>query len=107
MKVIILCFLLVVFCFSASVPCTQYQSTTFGNASDCSIARKDAQTITWGAVINFKVDSKWTASSYSNVLADMGSPRVPIGPSKSDCASKEGSYTKGQSVLINCTQAFS
>lgn len=107
LKVFSICLILIVACFTASVPCTQNQATSFGNATDCTIVRVDSQTITWGAVINFKVDSKWSAASYSNVLADMTSPRMPIAPSKSNCISKEGSYTKGQNVLINCTQAFS
>jgi len=58
-------------------------------------------------LINFKADSKWSSTSYSNVFADMTNLRVLIAPSKSNCVSKEGSFTKGQNVLINCTQAFS
>lgn len=101
-----LCLLLAVVAFSASVPCTQYQASKNGNASDCSITRVDALTISWGARINFNVNFSWSSKSYANVLADMGSPRLPISPSKSSCESKAGSYTKGQSVLINCTQSF-
>jgi hypothetical protein len=106
MKVLILCFLLAAFSFSASVPCTQSQASSLGTASDCAIDRTGATTLTWGAKINFKAAVKWTAASYSNVLAYPSSPRVPIGPSKSQCKSAEGSYTAGQSVLITCSQAF-
>lgn len=98
--------LLVALAFSVSVPCTQYQSSSFGTASNCSISRLDAKSISWGAQINFNQTYKWADNSYSNVLADMSSPRLPIAPSSSKCESKAGSYTKGQSVLINCTQAF-
>jgi hypothetical protein len=98
--------LLVALAISASVPCTQYQASKFGTASSCSISRVDSLTITWGAQINFSADFKWADNSYSNVLADMSSPRLPIGPKASKCDSKTGSYSKGQSVLINCTQAF-
>jgi hypothetical protein len=100
------CLLLAV-ALSVSVPCTQYQASKNGNASDCSITRVDSVTISWGARINFNVNFSWTSKSYSNVLADMGSPKLPISPSKSSCESKAGSYTKGQSVLLNCTQSFS
>jgi hypothetical protein len=92
--------------FSASVPCTQYQSSTFGNATDCSINRIDAKSLSWGAQINFKVDFKWNDTSYSNVLADMSSPKLPIPPSSSKCTTKPGSYAKGSSVVVNCTQGF-
>lgn len=37
----------------------------------------------------------------------MGSPRLPINPDSSKCTTKEGKYSKGQSVLVNCTQSFS
>lgn len=37
----------------------------------------------------------------------MTSPRLPIGPSKSQCSTKAAKYTAGQSVLVNCTQSFS
>lgn len=103
----ILCLLLVAGALAASVPCAQYQASKFGNATDCTISRVDAQTLSWGAVINFKASFNWTSKSYSNVLADMSSPRVPIGPSKSNCVSKEGTYSSGQNVVINCTQGFS
>lgn len=99
--------LLIVGIFSVSVPCTQYQASQFGNASDCSIARVDSLTISWGARVNFKTTFSWKDTSASNVLADMSSPRLPIGPSKSSCSTKAGSYTAGQSVLVNCTQSFS
>lgn len=102
-----LCLLFAVVALSASVPCTQYQASKNGNATDCSISRVDSQTISWGARINFNVNFNWTSKSYANVLADMGSPKLPISPSKSSCDSKAGSYSKGQSVLINCTQSFS
>lgn len=36
----------------------------------------------------------------------MGSPRLPIAPASSKCQTKEGSYSKGQSVTVSCTQAF-
>jgi hypothetical protein len=99
--------LLVVTIFAASVPCTQYQSSNFGTASDCSINRVDSLSISWGAKINFKTNYSWKDNSVANVLADTGSPRLPIGPSKSQCSTKAGSYTAGQSVLVNCTQSFS
>lgn len=102
-----LCLLLAVIAFSASVPCTQYQASKNGNATDCSISRVDANTISWGARINFNVNFSWSAKSVANVLADMGSPRLPISPSKSNCDTKAGTYTKGQSVIVNCTQSFS
>lgn len=98
---------LIAITLSASVPCTQYQASKNGNATDCSISRVDATTISWGARINFNVNFSWTAKSYSNVLADMSSPKLPISPSKSNCDTKAGTYTKGQSVLVNCTQSFS
>ena len=91
---------------SASVPCTQYQSSKLGTASNCTINRDGPKSISWSAQINFNADFKWTDSSASNVLADMGSPRLPISPSTSKCQTKAGSYTKGQSVTFSCTQAF-
>jgi hypothetical protein len=36
----------------------------------------------------------------------MGSPRLPIGPSKSNCTTTPGSYKSGDSVVMNCTQVF-
>jgi hypothetical protein len=102
-----LCLLLAAIAFSASVPCTQYQASKNGNASDCSISRVDANTISWGARISFNVNFSWSAKSVANVLADMGSPRLPISPSKSSCDTKAGAYSKGQSVIVNCTQSFS
>lgn len=91
---------------TVSVPCTQYQASNFGTASNCTITRVDSTTISWTAVINFKVDFKWADNSYGNVLADMSSPRLPIAPKASKCESKAGSYTKGQTVSISCSQAF-
>ena len=91
---------------SASVPCTQYQSSKLGTASNCTINRDGPKSISWSAQINFNADYKWTDSSASNVLADMGSPRLPISPSSSKCQTKAGSYTKGQSVTFSCSQAF-
>lgn len=102
-----LSFLLLSVALSASIACTQYQSSKNGNASDCSITRVDSTTISWGAKINFNINYAWTSKSVENVLADMGSPKLPISPSKSSCETKAGSYTKGQSVLVNCTQSFS
>jgi hypothetical protein len=98
--------LLLATALSVSIACTQYQASNFGSASDCSINRLDSKSISWGAVINFKVDFKWNATSFSNVLADMGSPRLPVPPTSSKCDTKAGSYTKGQSVTVNCTQGF-
>ena len=106
LKNILLISLLLAAATAVSIACTQYQSSTFGTASDCSVNRLDAKSISWGTVINFKVDFKWNATSYSNVLADMGSPRLPVPPSSSKCDTKAGSYTKGQSVTVNCTQSF-
>ena len=99
--------LLIVAIFGVSVPCTQYQASNFGTASDCSISRVDSLSISWGARINFKTAFAWKTTSVANVLADMSSPRLPIGPTKSQCDTKAGSYTAGQSVLVNCTQSFS
>lgn len=107
MKEIVLCFALVLSVFTVSVPCVQYQSSKNGAASDCSINRIDDNTLEWGASISFSLDFNWGAESYSNVLADMGSPRLPISADSSKCVTKEGKYSKGQSVLINCTQSFS
>lgn len=92
---------------AASVPCVQYQASNFGTASNCTINRVDANTISWGALITFKADFKWNTTSYSNVLADMNSPRLPIPPTASKCDTKAGSYTKGQTVQITCNQGFS
>lgn len=101
-----LCLFLVVAASSVSIACTSVQTSKNGNASDCSITRVDSLTISWGAKINFNLPYKWTDKSVSNVLADLGSPRLPIGPSKSSCTTKAGSYNKGDSVLVNCTQSF-
>jgi hypothetical protein len=102
-----LCLFFIVAASSVSVPCTSYQTSKNGNAADCSINRVDSVTISWGARINFNVAFKWTDKSFSNVLADMGSPKLPISPSKTSCNTKAGSYNKGESVLVNCTQSFS
>lgn len=107
MKSLLICLSLAALALSASVPCLQFQGSKLGNASDCSIARLDDNTLQWGAQINFNADFKWTDKSTYNVLADMGSPRLPVEASKSDCKTQAGSYTKGQSVLVNCTQSFS
>jgi hypothetical protein len=102
-----LCFgLLLALAVSVSVPCTQYQSSKFGTASNCSITRNDARSISWSATITFSGDFKWTEKSVSNVLADMGSPRLPIAPASSKCDTKAGSYTKGQTVTVSCSQGF-
>lgn len=105
MKSIIIA-LLVALALSVSVPCTQYQSSKFGTASNCTITRNSATSISWSAVINFNADFKWTDKSASNVLADMSSPRLPVSPSASKCETKAGSYSKGQSVSFSCTQGF-
>ena len=105
LKSIILAVLLAV-AISVSVPCTAYQSSKFGTASNCTINRDGPKSISWTAQINFSGDYKWTNSSSSNVLADMSSPRLPIAPSSSKCSTKEGSYSKGQSVPVSCSQAF-
>jgi hypothetical protein len=106
-KAIIICLGLAIAAVSISVPCVSYQTSKNGNASDCSINRLDDNTLEWGANINFNVDFTWKADSYSNLLADMGSPRLPIFADSSKCTTKEGKYSKGQSVLVNCTQSFS
>ena len=85
MKSIIIIALLVTLALSVSVPCTQYQSSKFGTASNCTITRNSATSISWSAVINFNADFKWTDKSASNVLADMSSPRLPVSPSASKC----------------------
>lgn len=106
LKSIILGLVLVGAVLSASVPCTQYQASKQGTASDCSIVRVDAKSISWGAKLTFNATYSWTDKSFSNVLADMGSPRLPISPSKSSCTTKAGNYKAGDSVVMNCTQAF-
>ena len=107
MKSLLTCISLAAIALTISVPCTQFQPSKLGTASDCSIARLDDNTLQWGAQINFNADYKWTEKSTYNVLADMGSPRLPVEADKSDCKTQAGSYTKGQSVLVNCTQSFS
>jgi len=106
LKSITLTFLLVALAIAVTVPCTQYQASKFGTASDCSINRVNTLTISWGAKITFSLDGKWGDKSYSNVLADMTSPRLPQKPVKSSCVSPAGNYNKGASVMINCTQSF-
>ena len=101
-----LCLFLIVAASSISIPCTSLQTSKNGNASDCSITRVDAVTLSWGVKINFNLPFKWTDKSVANVLADTGSPKLPINPSKSSCTTKAGSYNKGESVLVNCTQSF-
>jgi len=99
--------ILAVSVLSVAVPCTTFGPSKNGNASDCSIVRVDGKTIQWGAVINFKLPYNWQEKSIDNVLADMGSPRLPINPDKSQCTTKTGSYKAGDKVLVNCTQVFS
>lgn len=107
MKSLLVCLSLTALALSASVPCTKFQPSKLGTASDCSITRIDDNTLQWGVQINFDADYKWTETSTYNVLADMGSPRLPVEADQSDCKTQVGSYTKGQSVLVNCTQSFS
>ncbi|MFM7850468.1 MAG: hypothetical protein ACKO96_00795, partial [Flammeovirgaceae bacterium] len=85
MKILILCLIIAASAFSASVPCSIYQTSKFGNASDCSINRIDARQLSWGVKITFSLGFNWKNSSVSNVLADMSSPRLPINPLKSSC----------------------
>lgn len=92
---------------SVSIACTQNQATKNGNATDCSIVRVDATKIQWGARINFNVDFNWKNTSFSNVLADVTSPRLPYPPTASQCTTTPKAYKKGESVLVNCTQTFS
>jgi len=106
MKSIIVALLLTTLALAVNVPCTNYQTSKFGTASNCTITRLSSTSIQWSAQINFSADYKWTNSSASNVLADMSSPRLPISPSASKCETKAGSYSKGQSVSVNCTQGF-
>lgn len=106
LKSLILGLLLVSVALSASVTCTQYQTSKQGTASDCSIVRIDTKSISWGAKLTFNTTYSWGDKSYSNVLADMGSPRLPISPTKSNCTTKAGSYKAGDTVLMNCTQVF-
>lgn len=75
--------LLVAICFSVSVPCVQIQSSKNGNATDCSISRVDDRTISWGSKINFNVAYEWKTDSIYNLLADPGSPRLPVNWEKS------------------------
>ena len=102
----IIFYVLIALAFTASVPCSVYQTSKFGNASDCSINRVDAKQLSWGVKISFSLSYSWRNNSISNVLADMSSPRLPINPLKSSCTTKAGSYNKGDSVLFNCTQSF-
>lgn len=106
LKTLTLCLALIALALSASVPCSIYQTSKFGSASDCSINRIDAKQLSWGVRITFASTFNWKNSSVSNVLADMSSPRLPVNPLKSSCNTKAGSYNKGDSVLFNCTQAF-
>lgn len=94
-KALLICFALAVATFSISVPCVTFQTSKNGAASDCSIVRLDDNTLAWGVKISFNVDFSWNASSTYNVLADMGSPRLPVEPSSSQCETKVGKYTKG------------
>lgn len=103
---LVLAFIALTLSLSASVPCSIFQTSKFGNASDCSINRIDAKQLSWGVRVTFSSTYNWKNSSVANVLADMSSPRLPISPSKSSCTTKAGSYGKGDSVLFNCTQAF-
>ena len=103
---LVLAFIALTLSLSASVPCSIFQTSKFGNASDCSINRIDAKQLSWGVKVTFSSTYNWKNSSVANVLADMSSPRLPISPSKSSCTTKAGSYGKGDSVLFNCTQAF-
>ena len=97
---------LVSLALSASVPCTTFQSSKLGTASNCTITRNDANSLSWSAIVHFSQDYQWKDSSHSNVLADMSSPRLPIAPSASKCETKAGSYSKGQTVSVSCTQGF-
>jgi len=106
LKSFLICLVLVALTYTASVPCSIYQTSKFGNATDCSINRIDAKQLSWGVRISFSQTYNWKNASISNVIADMSSPRLPIPPSKSSCTTKAGSYNKGDSVLFNCTQAF-
>lgn len=103
---VLLASMLVITILAASVPCNTLQATKLGTASDCSINRDDSKSITWGAKINFNASFTWSEKSYGNILADPTSPRLPVPPTSSKCSTKSGSYSSGQSVLINCTQGF-
>ena len=52
--------LIFVYSLTVSVPCTQYQSSKFGTASNCTINRDGPKSISWSAQINFNADFKWT-----------------------------------------------
>lgn len=82
-KTLLICFALAVATFSVSVPCVTFQTSKNGAASDCSISRLDDNTLTWGVSITFNLDFSWNASSTYNVLADTGSPRLPVNPTSS------------------------
>lgn len=102
-----LCFFFSVIALTVNVPCVIYLESTNGNATDCTISRVDSLTLSWGVLINFHSNFNWTEKSYINALIDMGNPQSAVPASKSSCNTKADSYTKGQSVLINCTQSFS
>ena len=87
--------LLVSVVLTANVPCTQFQDSKFGTASNCTITRLETNSIQWSTIIHFTTDFKWTNSSTSNLLADLSSPRLPVNPSASKCETVEGSYKKG------------
>ena len=98
--------ILIVGLTAASVPCVQNKASTIANASSCSMSKPNATTLAWGAQINFKSAFTWTEKSWSNALGDPKSPRLPYRPLSSSCNSHPGSYTAGQSAVINCTQTF-
>ena len=52
--------LLLIAVSSVSVPCTQFQSSKFGTASNCTINRDGPKSLSWSVQINFSTDYKWT-----------------------------------------------
>lgn len=46
-------------------------------------------------MINFNAAYDWSEISVYNLLADMGSPRLPVVPNQSNCVTKAGKYSPG------------
>lgn len=98
--------LLIVGLAAVAVPCVQNKASTIANATNCSMSKSNATTLVWGYQINFKSAFTWAEKSWSNALGDPKSPRLPYRPLTSSCNSHPGTYSAGQSAVINCTQTF-
>lgn len=103
MRIAITLALLVICCASI---CVEVEPSFLAEASDCTISKLDEQTIKWGVKLTFLADVEHKSSNWINLLADMEHPRKPYSPIGSECTSQYGKYYEGQSVLLNCTQAF-